>query len=187
MLQYLKEYGQYIEITGYRGIAFSKAEAFLRANRKQIGQNVNIQFFNADLIATQEHLYFAILNALQAFKNKTNHSKSSAMETLLYASAQRQIQKAIGCCGIKLKTKNMAVAIIGDDPEQIRNSVKTISECIGSEPDETVLDLSKGKETRIRKVFKITPEELETQKNSSKERAIANLVIERVALLSTQF
>ena len=26
MLQYLKEYGQYVEITGYRGIAFDRVE-----------------------------------------------------------------------------------------------------------------------------------------------------------------
>jgi tRNA threonylcarbamoyladenosine modification (KEOPS) complex Cgi121 subunit len=187
MLQYLKEYGQYIEITGYRGIAFDRAEAFLKANRKQIEQNLNIQFFDADLIATQEHLYFAVLNALQAFKNKTNHSKSSAMETLLYASAQSQIQKAIECCGIKPKTKRMAVTIINDDPRQIRKTLEATSECIGSEPDETVLVLTKSKETKIRKAFEITQEELETQKNESKEKAIANLIIERVALLSTQF
>ncbi len=91
----------------------------MKANRKQTRQNVNIQFFDAELIATQEHLYFAVLNALQAFKNKTNLSKSPAMETMLYASAQRQIQKAIECCGIKPQTKNMAVAIIGEDPGQI--------------------------------------------------------------------
>ena len=187
MLQYLKEYCQYIEITGYRRVAFDKVEEFLKANRKQTRQDVNIQFFDADLIATQEHLYFAVLNALQAFKNKTNHSKSPAMETLLYASAQRQIQKAIECCGIKPKTKSMAVVIISDDPGQIRNAVKAISKCVGSEPDETVLELSKSKETRIRKAFEITQEELETQKNGSIERAIAFLVIERVALLSTQF
>ena len=108
MLQYIKEHDKYVEITGYRSIAFDKAEAFLKANRKQT-QNVDIQFFDAELIATQEHLYFAILNALQAFKNKTNHSKSLAMETILYASAQLQIQKAIERSGIKPKTKNMAV------------------------------------------------------------------------------
>jgi tRNA threonylcarbamoyladenosine modification (KEOPS) complex Cgi121 subunit len=187
MLQYLKEYGQYVEITGYRGIAFDRVEAFLKVNRKQSGQYVNIQFFDADLIATQEHLYFAVLNALQAFKNKTNHSKSLAMETLLYASAQRQIQKAIECCGIKPKTKSIAVAIISDDPRQIRNALEAMSECVGSEPDETVLVLTKSKEIKIRKVFEITQEELETQKNESKEKAIANLIIERVALLSTQF
>ncbi len=28
MLQYLKEYGKYVEITGYKDIAFDKAETF---------------------------------------------------------------------------------------------------------------------------------------------------------------
>jgi nitrogen regulatory protein PII-like uncharacterized protein len=81
----------------------------------------------------------------------------------------------------------MAVAIISDDPRQIINALEAMSECVGSEPDETVLVLTKSKETKIRKVFEITQEELETQKNESKEKAIANLIIERVALLSTQF
>ena len=187
MLQYLKEYGQYVDITGYRRVSFDRAEAFLKASRKQIVKSVDIQFFDADLIATQEHLYFAVLNALQAFKSKTNRSKSPAMETLLYASAQGQIQKAIECCGIKPKTKKMAVAIIGDDPGQIRKAVGAMSEFFCSELDETVLDLTKSKLKKIRKAFAITQEELETQKKGSEEMAVANLVIERVALLSTQF
>ena len=158
MLQYLKEYGQYVEITGYKDVAFDRVEAFLKADRKKIGQSVNIQFFDAELIATQEHLYFAVLNALQAFKNKTNRSKSPAMETLLYASAQRQIQKAIEFCGIKPKTKSMAVVVIGDDPEQIRKAVAAMSESVGSEPDETVLDLTKSKETKISKSLRDNPQ-----------------------------
>ena len=127
MLQYIKEYGKYVEITGYRGVVFEAAEAFLKKNRKQTGQDVDIQFFDADLIATQEHLYFAVLNALQAFKNKTNHSKSPAMEAILYASAQRQIQKAIDRLGIKPQTKNMAVTIIGEDPKQIENTLEAVN------------------------------------------------------------
>ena len=77
MLQYLKEYGQYVEIAGYKDAAFDSVEAFLKADSKKIGKSVNIRFFDAELIATKEHLYFAVLNALQAFKNKTNRSKSS--------------------------------------------------------------------------------------------------------------
>ena len=82
-----------------------------------------------NLIATQEHLYFAVLNALQAFQNKTNISKSLAMETMLYASAQRQIQKAIQRCGIKPETTSMAVIIIGEDPTQIKTMLEAISTC----------------------------------------------------------
>ena len=120
MLYLLKEYGKYAEITGYKKVKFEKAEEFLKANRKETPQNVDVQFFDAQLIATQEHLYFAALNALQAFQNKTNISKSLAMETMLYASAQRQIQKAIQRCGIKPQTTNMAVIIIGENQPNLK-------------------------------------------------------------------
>src|SRR5208283_2948596 len=108
MLHHLKEYGKYTEITGYRNMKFAVAEEFLKANRKETRENVDLQFFDAQLIATQEHLYFAALNALQAFKNKTNISKSLAMETMLYRPAQRQLQKALQRCGIKPETTSMA-------------------------------------------------------------------------------
>lgn len=186
MLQYIKEQEKYLEITGYKNIAFDKAETFLKTNRKQPKQNIDIQFFDADLIATQEHLYFAILNALQAFKSKTNLSKSLSMETLLYASAEGQIQKAIEYCGIKPHTKNMAVAIIGEDPKQMQNTIDALTKSVGSEPDSNVLEMTKTKETKIKKVFKITNEELITVENSNQEKAIVNIVIEQVALLATQ-
>ena len=147
MLQYIVEYGKYVEITGYKGVEFDKAEAFLKSTRKQTRQNVDIQFFDAELIATQEHLYFAVLNALQAFQNKTNLSKSPAMETILYTSAQRQIQKAIERSGIKPQTKSMAVVIIGDDPKQIQNTLQAVTKSVGSKPDEGVLEMTKNKET----------------------------------------
>jgi len=182
----MKEYGQYVEITGYQDIEFDKAEAFLKASRKQTKQYVDIQFFDAELIATQEHLYFAVLNALQAFKNKTNLSKSPAMETILYASAQRQIQRAIERCGIKPLTKTMAVVIIGEDPKQIQNALGAVSKSVGTEPDERVLDMTKNKEAKIKKAFEITDEELKILENGSQKKAIINLVIERVALLATQ-
>ena len=185
MLQYIKEHGVYVEITGYRSIAFVKAEAFLKTNRKQT-QNVDIQFFDAELIATQEHLYFAILNALQVFENKTNHSKSLAMETILYAATQCQIQKAIERCGIKPETKNMAVTIIGQAPTQIQNTLEALTKSVGTNPDEGVLEMTKIKEAKIKKVFEIQNEELKILENGNRKKAIVNLVIERVALLAVK-
>jgi tRNA threonylcarbamoyladenosine modification (KEOPS) complex Cgi121 subunit len=186
MLQYLIEYGKYLEITGYNDIEFDKAEIFLKTNRKKTQQKFEIQFFEAELIATQEHLYFAVINALEAFKNKTNLSKSIAMETMLYASAQRQIQKAIIRVGIKPKTHKMALIIIGDDPKLIETVLKTVTESMGTEPDERVLDLTKNKEIKITKNFEITDEELKTFENDNKKKVLIDLVIERVALVSTQ-
>ena len=185
MLHYIEEYGKYVEITGYRNIAFAKAETFLKASRKQTLQNIEIQFFEAELIATEEHLYFAVLNALQAFRSKTNLSKSVAMETILFASAQRQIQKSIECIGIKPESRNMAVIIAGEDPKQIEAQLKALTQCLGSEPNIAVLKLTEGKQKKIREIFEITEDEIKTE-NSCIEKAIVNLVIEHVALLATQ-
>ena len=186
MLKYIREYGEYVEITGYRDVDFDKAEAFLKTSRKQTRQNFEIQFFDAELIATQEHLYFAILNALQVFKNKTNLSKSLSMETILYASAQNQIQRAIERCGIKPQTKNMAMMIIDEDPKQIQDVQQAVTKCVGKGPDESVLEMTKAKEEKIKKTFEITDIELRTLEYCNQKKAIVNLVIERVALLSTQ-
>ncbi len=186
MLQYLREYGKYLEITGYHDVEFDKAELFLKTNRKQKCQNVDIQFFDAELIATQEHLSFAVLNALQAFENKTNFSKSLAMETMLYASAQGQIQKAIIRSGIKPQTNKMALIIIGDDPKQIETTLQAVTKSMGNEPDESVLDLTKIKEEKIKETFEIKDEEIEVIENDNQKKALINLVIERVALLSTR-
>jgi tRNA threonylcarbamoyladenosine modification (KEOPS) complex Cgi121 subunit len=180
-----EEYGRYAEITGYRGVAFEKAEAYLKSHRKQASA-VELQFFDADLIATPEHLYFAVLNALQAFKSKSNCSKSVAVEAMLYASAQRQIQKAIEHIGIKPASCNLAVVVVGWDEKQIENQLNALSEYFGCAPDETVLQLTAPKKPRIKAAFKVTDTELHLPKETT-ETALVDLVIERVALLSTQF
>lgn len=185
MLHHIEEYGKYVEITGYPNISFKRVNAFLKANRKQTGQQVGIQFFEADLVATEEHLYFAVLNTLQAFRCKTNKSKSVAMETMLYAAAQRQIQKAIDRVGIKPETKRMAVVIVGNDPKCVEAMLTELTACVGSEPDESVLKITKRKQEKIAKTFQISAEQLKTQ-TSTAEEALVNLVIENVALLSTQ-
>jgi tRNA threonylcarbamoyladenosine modification (KEOPS) complex Cgi121 subunit len=186
MIRYIEEYRKYVEITGYMEISFAEAEVFLKANRKQAPQHVEIQFFDAELIATPEHLYFAVLNALQAFLQKTNISKSVAMETMLYASAQSQIQKSIDILGIKKTTKNMAVTIIGSDPKQIEDARQELTSCIGRNSDETVLQMSKHKQENIKQAFSITNEELHSLTKDDIETAIVDLVIERIALLATE-
>jgi KEOPS complex subunit Cgi121 len=187
MLYHLMEYGKFAEITGYRNIAFAKAEESLKCNRKETEQVADVQFFDAALIATQEHLYFAVINALQAFQNKTNISKSLAMETMLYASGQRQIKKAILLCGIKPETRNMAVVIIGESQIQLQTVLQAVTECVDSNPDQRVLDLTKIKKAEIKKAFQISDEEIKTiMKNGESEKTLISLVIEHIALLSTQ-
>ncbi|MCL2476917.1 KEOPS complex subunit Cgi121 [Candidatus Bathycorpusculum sp.] len=184
MQYHIEEYNKHIEITGYKNITFQKTETFLKTHRKQTTQQADIQFFDAQLIASPKHLYFAALNALQAFQNKTNTSKSTAMETMLYASAERQIQKAIDRLGIKPQTQTLAIIIIAKEQKHIEDLLRTLTEHIGTEPDETILEMTEEKETKIQQTFQITHTELETTANNKAKTV--DLVIERIALLATQ-
>lgn len=187
MLYNFEKYGRFVEIAGYSGIKFEVAEAYLKAHRRQT-HVVAVQFFDADLVATPRHLYFAALNALQAFKGKTNISKTVAMETMLYASAQRQIQKAIARSGIKPNTQNMAVLIIGEQQQTVELALAAVSACAGKAPDNCVLEMNSAKLKIIKKNFDIGEGEVEVvRKGDDGEVVVADLVIERVALLATQF
>jgi tRNA threonylcarbamoyladenosine modification (KEOPS) complex Cgi121 subunit len=187
VLYKFEEYGYCAEITGFRDVSFERADAFLKANRKAGQQKVWIQFFNADLIATWEHLYFAVLNALSAFKNGKNLSKSLAMETMLYASSQRQIQKAIQFVGLKPDTTEVAVVIIGEKAETVKSALEEVTFSLKTEVCEAILDLTPKKSFKIIEAFKISPLMLETAKIKGKSEgsALVDLVVEQVALLAT--
>jgi tRNA threonylcarbamoyladenosine modification (KEOPS) complex Cgi121 subunit len=186
LLLYLREYTKYLEITGYRNVLFQQAEEFLKLNRKQTKHDAEIQFFNADTIATWQHLNFAAINALAAFKGKTNISKSLAVEIMLYASAQRQIKKAILQVGIKKDYPNIAAIIISDDVSAVKAALKLVSEGLDAKPDESVLELNAQKQATIKKTFQITDREAQTVTAQNSKEATVNLIIEHMALLSTQ-
>ena len=187
MLKHIEEAGKYVEITGFRNLGIDDSEEFVKATRKALPENAWVQFFDARLVATWQHLYFAVLNALLAFKNERNVSKSVAMETMLYASAQRQIQKAIEFMGVKCASADVAVVIIGESAESVKAVLSAVSKCVGEEPDDAVLEISQDKVEGIREAFGITDAELEAvlEKNNG-EDALVDLVIEMVALLPTQ-
>ncbi len=187
MLHHFKDFNTYADIAGLRGIKFEQAEAYLKSNRKTIQNGVWIQFFDADLIATSQHLYFAVLNALMAFQNHTNLSKSLAMETMLYASAKRQIQRALELLGITPQTQNLAVVIIGEKAEAIQAMLKETTTCLHAKLDDSVLEISPKKLGKIRQAFEISNPMLEaTAKQQSTDLAVVELVIEKMALLATQ-
>lgn len=163
------------------------AEEFLKKIRKQKGSDVETQFFDAKYVATWQHLYFAVLDALTAFKNNRNISKSLAMETMLYASTQRQIRKAMKLLGIKSETSEIAVLIIGGNSETVKAVSSMISANVTAQRDDTVLELSEEKERIIQKTFGISDSELKTvMKKDDLKEALTNLVIERMALTATQ-
>jgi tRNA threonylcarbamoyladenosine modification (KEOPS) complex Cgi121 subunit len=186
LLKHIKEFGRHVEIAGFRNVEIVDVKEFLGEIRKEKLSDVEIQFFDAESVATWQHLYFATLNALTAFKNEDNISRSLAMETMLYASAQHQIQKAMKLLGIKPTSSEITALIIGEKPEIIKSALSMISERNNAQTTDTVLKLSMKKVAIIREIFGISDAELKTiMKKNGLEKALVDLVIERMALLAT--
>jgi len=187
VLKYIQEFRKYCEIVGFKNVKIENTEGFLGLINKEKPVTVEIEFFDADFIATWQHVYFALLNALAAFKNRRNISNSLAMETLLYASARKQIRKATQLVGVKRGSLlNVAVLIVGGKPDAVKSALAKISRCVDGQRDDSILGFSIEKIERIKKIFEISPAEIETvMERQDVGKAIVDLVIERVALLAT--
>jgi len=187
LLKYIKEFKRYVAITGFRNVKIRSTEELIRNIHKEKPQDVTVQFFDARFVATWQHLYFAVFNALNAFKNVSNISKSLGMEIMLYASAQRQINKALEKIGVKNETKHVAVVVIGETLQVIEFVLNMISENFKGEQDEHVLDFWDDKKNFIKMAFQISDVAIKTvMKKSDLENALVDLVIEKVALLATE-
>lgn len=186
MLKYIEEFRKIVAITGFRNTRIGNTREFLNIIHKEKLLNVDIQFFDSELVATWRHLYFATINALTAFRSDRNFSKSLAMETLLYVSSQRQIRRATELVGIKPTSTNIAALVIAEKPEAVELALSTISKHIDGQHDDKVLELSKDKISKIQETFKITQNELAAviEKDNAK-KALVDMVIERMALLAT--
>jgi len=187
LITQIEEFGKYILITGFRNVEVKNVEEFLKLIKKEKKPNVEIQFFDSRFIATWQHIYFAILNTLTAFKDNKNISKNIAIETMLYASAQRQIKKAINLLGIKSRSTEISMFIIADKLEVIEPILFIVSRYLNSKPDDTTLALSKKKIEFILKTFRILDIEYKNvTKKAELEKTLINIIIEKMALLATE-
>jgi KEOPS complex subunit Cgi121 len=184
---YVKEFRKSCEIVGFRDVEVNDIEALLKAARRDKPSDVELQFFDADLVATWQHLYFALLNALTAFKNGENLSKSVVMEAMLYAAGRRQIQKATRLLGIKPASRTIAILIVGGNAKVVQEALAKVSRRVGGQRADSVLELSGEKIERIKRAFDILDVELATvMEGEDLEKALVDLVVERVALLATR-
>ena len=187
LIKYIDEFGLYLAITAYKNVKIENVEEFIQNIRKETG-NVTVQFFDAKFVAGYEHLYFAVLNALTAFKNNLNISRNLAVEILLYAAAERQIRNAVELLGIKEGTGNIAVVILAENKEEIVKILNRLSKLVQASEDKSILEIDDEKFEAIKRMFKISDLELEAklERKGLEKEALKDLVIERVALLVTR-
>ena len=187
MIKYIDEFGLWLAITAYKNVKIENVEEFIQNIRKETG-NVTVQFFDARFVAGYEHLYFAVLNALTAFKNGLSISKNLAIEILLYAAAERQIRNAVQLLGIREDTAKVAVVILAESKDEVVKALDKVSSIIQAEEDESILEIDDEKFETIKKLFNVSDLELEAklERKGLEKEALKDLIIERVALLVTR-
>ncbi len=143
-------------------------------------EHLVIQAFDATVIYSKDHLISAATHAKRAFLQGTNATNSLALEILLYAAGERQIQKAIKKVGVK-KGEQQIVFLITDSADQkgkksidkavIRRILKTFQLTTDEQ------ELKADRETLKR--FGITEIELST----IPEEKYGDLILEKIALV----
>jgi KEOPS complex subunit Cgi121 len=126
------------------------------------------------------------LNAIVAFRNKTNTTRSLAVETILFASAQRQISKAFEMMGLKSESERITVLIIDETKKGAITKLNSITKVISGDIDNDALIMNNKKFDEIKNLFDITDLELNSklEKKNLKSEILIDLVIEHVALLA---
>ena len=137
------------------------------------------QLFDADKITDQYHIYYAAANAHYAMENRSNISNKLEIETLLYASTQNQISRAIKLIGVSKKTTKIAVVVISEtenDP-----TATGIAEHLG-DPTDRALQLIPEKYEALKTLYEITDTAIETV-GGDKHKALTSLITEKSALI----
>ena len=176
-----------ITVVGFSNVKIQNIDIMLEQFRKE-NKEAKIQFFDAQHIAGKQHLYFAAVNALNAFNKKTNISNNLAVEALLYASGQRQIKKAVNMLGIKQNTTEVIALIIPENSQENEQYLELVTKTVPGQRDDKVVELTDKKVVQIKKLFKISDKEFKAklEKQGKEKEALTDLVIEHMALLVTK-
>ncbi|MDI9395162.1 MAG: KEOPS complex subunit Cgi121 [Euryarchaeota archaeon] len=137
---------------------------------------VTIQGLNADLIAGERHLHFAVGKALKGIASGNNLAKDPGIEIMRYAAGERQIERSFSI-GLHEGENNVVFVLLGK-MDDVLISFSKLRKLIEEKPCSELLAYSSSKRKGILSLFGITDEEIE----ASGEEHIPELVIERVAL-----
>jgi KEOPS complex subunit Cgi121 len=143
-------------------------------------ENLVIQGLDAQVVYGKDHLISAAAHAQRAFEQKANSTNSLALEILLYASGERQIQKAILKMGMKKGKQNIAFVIMDEtkrkaDRKTYATVIDKLLNMFHLTRDDKVLE---GDRDTLKR-FGLTDQELRTVPESKYN----DLILEKVAMI----
>lgn len=150
-------------------VSIDNVEEFLHKLKKiSIEKNLTLQALDADKIAGEEHIMFAVEKAINSFRTGTSIANNLSKEIMLYAAGTRQINRAVKL-GIHKGENNIVLVAVGEGKLPEFDEIRPAP----------VLAYDLSKKEALMKAFSITNEELE----AVGEEKLPELVLERVALV----
>ncbi|MGP8322216.1 MAG: KEOPS complex subunit Cgi121 [Methanosarcinaceae archaeon] len=143
-------------------------------NKISSSNNIIIQALNADKVAGERHIRFAVKKAIGAMEAHINVANDFGVEIMRYAAGERQIEKAFSM-GLHEGDNRAAFVIVGDK-QGVSLAFNALLEIINEKP---LIGYSAYKRELIISQFNITEPEIK----AVGEDKIPKLVIERVALV----
>ncbi|MGY5861108.1 MAG: KEOPS complex subunit Cgi121 [Candidatus Thorarchaeota archaeon] len=146
-----------------------------------------IQFLDSSLIVSVGHLLSAAQNAVNAWKGDYMLTRSLDTEVLVYASAQRQIGRAIENLGLHDGLQSIALVVVGHDKKSARDVITKMVNKVGEEvkiafvPDRERLE-------RIMHHYGVNEKEIEALTDSKeieiRAEALSKCVVSRVSIVA---
>ena len=81
-------------------------------SKRAVENSADILLANADMVFGMDHLRSALYHAERAISEGTNSSDSLVMETMLYASGERQLSAAIKKMSVGNDTTEIVIAVL---------------------------------------------------------------------------
>jgi KEOPS complex subunit Cgi121 len=145
-----------------------------------------VQFFNPSLIAGPFHLLSAAQNAINAVRGDYAISRSLNVEIIVYASAQRQIERAFETMGVEDDLETIAVVVINGRKDSVQDCIEQLFNEIGSDI-EPAFSHDRKQMIRIMEVFEVSDTELRTFTDSDNidelKHALVRCIVSRVSMV----
>ena len=163
------------------------ADALVNLASERDARIYAIQFLDSSLIASIDHLLSAAQNAVNAWKGDYMLTRGLDAEILVYASAQRQISRAIENLGIRDGLQSIALVVVGGNKKDVRNAISKMVTKVGEEikiafvPDRERLE-------RIMHHYGVNEKEIEALTDSDEIKiwaeALSRCVVSRVSIVA---
>jgi KEOPS complex subunit Cgi121 len=146
-----------------------------------------IQFLDSSLIVSIGHLLSAAQNAVNAWKGDYMLTRGLDAEILVYASAQRQISRAIENLGIRDGLQSIALVVVGGSKKDVRNVITKMITKVGEEA-KTAFVPDRERLERIMHHYGVNEKEVKALTDSDEieiwAEALSRCVVSRVSLVA---